>query len=376
MSELMDIRDHRVTIRRKLLISVSALALTVYVSSTGLARAEDTERPPLWIELGGQMESMQGTSSPFIAPFMTAITPTPGPYHDDIFSKGQEAPRFAFGGEGKISFQPQDSDWIFSAVIRYGRSRANKHIHQQSPALTSLSGGAQYMALFADTKATQSEHHAIVDFSAGKDVGLGRFGHDGTSTFSAGVRFAQLSAHSDVRASGRPSVYVFPRQFNRTQISFYNNTMWAHADRDFRGVGPSLSWKASAALVGNKHDGELTLDWGIDGAVLFGRQKAKTDHTTQAYLFPYTSFYHGQYQGYYYTRVYNHPHQDARSKRVTVPNIAAFAGVSWQTEHAKVSIGYRYDTFLNAMDTGIDVAKKSNVTFNGPFASISIGLGD
>ena len=42
----------------------------------------------------------------------------------------------------------------------------------------------------------------------------------------------------------------------------------------------------------------------------------------------------------------------------------------------KFSIGYRYDTFLNAMDTGIDVAKKSNLTFQGPYASISIGLGD
>ena len=57
-------------------------------------------------------------------------------------------------------------------------------------------------------------------------------------------------------------------------------------------------------------------------------------------------------------------------------NFGGFAGLSWKSDHAKVSIGYRYDTFLNAMDTGIDAAKKSNLTFNGPYASISVGLGD
>ncbi len=56
-----------------------------------------------------------------------------------------------------------------------------------------------------------------------------------------------------------------------------------HAERSFKGVGPSLSWEGSAALAGNKEDGELALDWGMNGALLFGRQQAKTDHMTSAY---------------------------------------------------------------------------------------------
>ncbi len=59
-----------------------------------------------------------------------------------------------------------------------------------------------------------------------------------------------------------------------------------------------------------------------------------------------------------------------------MPNVGGFVGLSYRYTDAKMSIGYRYDTFLNAMDIGIDATKKSNLTFNGPYASISIGLGD
>ncbi len=73
---------------------------------------------------------MEGLNAPFTAPFMTAITPTPGPTKGISFTGSQHPPRFAFGEEGKISFQPEDSDWIFSAGIRYGRSHGRQHVHQ------------------------------------------------------------------------------------------------------------------------------------------------------------------------------------------------------------------------------------------------------
>ena len=71
------------------------------------ANAETADRPTVWIELGGQMEAMQGTSSPFTSPFMTAISPTPGPYANDIFLRGQQPPHLAFGLEGAATFQPE-----------------------------------------------------------------------------------------------------------------------------------------------------------------------------------------------------------------------------------------------------------------------------
>jgi hypothetical protein len=43
--------------------------------------------------------------------------------------------------------------------------------------------------------------------------------------------------------------------------------------------------------------------------------------------------------------------------------------------NAKVKFGYRADLFLGAMDGGIDTAKKENVGFYGPFATVSVGIG-
>jgi hypothetical protein len=40
-----------------------------------------------------------------------------------------------------------------------------------------------------------------------------------------------------------------------------------------------------------------------------------------------------------------------------------------------VSFGYRADFFFGAMDGGIDTRNTSTVSFHGPFATISIGLG-
>ncbi len=375
MSELIQKYDDRATIRWKLLTGASALALAAYVSSATMARAEDADRPLVWIELGGQMEAMQGLSAPFTAPFMTAITPTPGPYKNGSFIQNQRPPRFAFGEEGKISFQPEDSDWIFAAGVRYGRSHGNRHVHHQTQVApyqltfgTSHFTFTKYAAPFADTKAPFSEKHAIVDFSAGKDIGLGMFGRGGSSTLSAGVRFAQFASRSSVDIHARPVLTPhfgffpsLPKYFSWNQYA-----MTGHASRDFKGLGPSLSWNASAALLGDAEHGELMLDWGVNAAALFGRQKAKTDHSTQTH----------HRSNYGYPIIHQTANSTARTRSVTVPNIGGFAGLSYRYTDAKINLGYRYDAFLNAMDTGIDTAKKSNLSFNGPFASISIGLGD
>jgi hypothetical protein len=380
MSELIDIRSSGTIFQRQLLATVSALALTVYVSSTELARAGDSDRPTIWIELGGQMESVQGTSTPFVSPFMTATTPTPGPYENDIFVRTQRPPPLAFGLEGKATFQPEGSDWVLSAALRYGRSNTNRHVHQQSPTATGLFHGLPvniHAAPFADARSTYEESHTVVDFSVGKDVGLGAFGSDGMSVIDVGVRFAQFATRSAISEAGRPSVQVLPAQLPAgwPVPTFYNYTMWAHAARSFHGIGPSLSWNASATLVGGKDAGEITFDWGVNGAILFCRQKAKTDHTTQAYHMPFTPYV--AYVGYYYTRVPSKEGHGARmnSRDVTVPNLGGFAGLSVKYPNVKFSLGYRADFFFGAVDAGIDARHTKDLGFHGPFASISIGLG-
>src|SRR6185437_16867551 len=104
MSELVQTRNCT-TIRNQILASASALALVAYIAASDAAKAEDT-RPTVWIELGGQMEQLQGVSTPFTPPFMTAISPTPSPYANNIFLDTQRSARFAFGLDGGGTFQP------------------------------------------------------------------------------------------------------------------------------------------------------------------------------------------------------------------------------------------------------------------------------
>ena len=368
MSELIDIRADNMLIRKRLLATASALALTTYIGSTA-AKAGDTDRPTVWIELGGQMEQVAGALPPFSAPFMD-VTPTPGPYRNHIFQNGQKPPDHAFGFEGKVSFQPEDSDWIYSAAVRFGRSHTDRQLHNQTPLVGIRPHVGNYAAPYADITSSFKDSHAVLDFSVGKDVGLGVFGREGHSTFSAGVRIAQFSTSERVDAYARPTVipqYVFA---NVIFPSFTDYAMNGQAQRSFRGVGPSISWDASATLVGNRDAGEITLDWGINGALLFGRQKAVVDHETQASHRP------GTYYGYYYVEtLYDVPHRVARSRKVTIPNIGGFAGISVKYPNAKVSLGYRADFFFGAVDAGIDERRTKDLGFQGPFASISIGLG-
>jgi len=379
MSELITTHGKSTSFQSRLMATVSALALTAYVASINAAHSEEADRPAVWVELGGQMERMQGLSSPFTAPFMTAITPTPGPYSGDIFGKGQKSPHFAFGLEGKLTFQPENSDWLFSASIRYGRSHTNRHIHQQSPTPPATFNGsvlpktlALNAAAFADSNMPFREHHTIVDFSVGRDVGLGVFGHDGASQFGVGVRSVEMSSEEDLAIHGRPEIIIKRIGGGLPVGAFYNYTMWASAERSFRGTGPSLSWNASAGLLGSRENGELMLDWGINAAVLFGRQKAATDHKTHAYVFGTRPPKYNNYRSLY---SHHTPSGSVRSRSVTVPNLGGTIGLSVKYPAAKVSLGYRADFFFGASDAGIDVRSTKDLGFYGPFATISIGLG-
>jgi hypothetical protein len=72
MSELIQARP-RTDIRFQLLATVSALSLLTVMASQ--ARAEDADRPTVWIELGTQLDSM-GSSSETFAPAILASRPS------------------------------------------------------------------------------------------------------------------------------------------------------------------------------------------------------------------------------------------------------------------------------------------------------------
>ena len=193
--------------------------------------------------------------------------------------------------EGKISFQPDDSDWVFSASIQFGRSSANRHRHQQTanktvPAYVKFSpplsnyhlGPINYYptshAKFADGQAQHDETHAIVDFQAGKDVGLGMFGGRGSSVLSGGIRIAQFTSKSNISLRAEPDLH-YPTAAIHSKYGwatwlhyhahFHDYGATASVQRSFQGFGPSLSWNASAPFAGNYGHGELSLDWDVNG---------------------------------------------------------------------------------------------------------------
>ncbi|HVZ70064.1 MAG TPA: hypothetical protein VG891_11420, partial [Rhizomicrobium sp.] len=215
----------------------------------------------------------------------------------------------------------------------------------------------------------------------GKDVGLGLFGKNSTSVISAGVRFAQFISRSNIALKSDPDWHINSKYFSyvHTYISFgqsfHSNLASLRAERSFTGVGPSLSWKSSERLWEGSHDTEILLDWGVNGAILFGRQKSHTHHQSTG-----KSFYHygpmltGPVVLQTTARLPATP-DHTRSRSVTVPNIGGFAGLSFKYDTAKISFGYRADFFFGAIDGGIDARKTYDRNFYGPYATVSIGLG-
>jgi iron complex outermembrane recepter protein len=376
MSELINTQSTERGFRWRLLTTVSALALLASVGvRDAKASDQDTDRPTLWIELGSQLEHVSGQGDIF-TPGFVAANPNSPVLQPTTPLQAQKPIPFSFAENGKVSFQPEDSNWVFSAAVNYGRSSNAKHVDHQTDAThpkyygtVPLSVGAT-VADFADTHVQHRESHAILDFSVGKDVGLGLFGRESSSILNFGVRFAQFSSQATFDARARPDLvvnYKYAGVFKIPKFYFHTYHATGEASRSFHGIGPSLSWNGSTPFVGNPQSGEIAFDWGADAAILFGRQKAHVRHQETG------RYYNGHKS---YTTVYQHPpagHETARS--VIVPNVGGFAGVSFRRGAAKVSFGYRADFFFGAIDGGIDAAKRTTTGFYGPFATVSVGIG-
>mgnify|MGYP001555147485 FL=1 len=387
MSELTSTSSRSKQLLWQLLSTASALAFLGTVGATSNAKAaQDEDRPTVWIELGGSLQRLDTSEEKYVPPFLLQ-TPRPGPETVDPLSVGH-LPRSSFNSEGKITFQPEESSWSFSAAIRYGRSKAQQHLHQQSnptgplvPAQPPYVGALyQYVFQFIDAGKQSSENHAVLDFQVGKDVGLGMFGVGSSSVINAGVRFAQFDAKSSTTFASDPDAHLFLKTFviipDLITVPFITNALYhineasAAATRSFHGIGPSLSWNASAPVIGDARDGEIVLDWGVNAALLFGRQRADVHHQRTAV------YHHGKYYNMPQPATYPDPGTDKhRSRSVTVPNIGGFAGFTYHIQNFKISAGYRADFFFGAMDGGVDTRKSEDQKFYGPFATISLGLG-
>ncbi len=376
MSELIN-QNHRTT-RWQLLTTVSALSLAVTLS----AHAETSDKPTVWIELGGQLERIEGLDDPQLAPFTTKG----GPFNVMPAWQAEKPSIFSYGAEGKITLEPEGSQWTVSASVRYGRSNNDKHIHQQSNiythyANTKFHGTAgvpafktKSEAVYADFRVKNHESHAIVDFEVGRDVGLGWL----SSVASFGIRMADFASGSHVNSIARPQAAFKKNKLglNKYLIRPFETRFTSVSDDEhgFKGIGPSLSLEGHIPVLGGEKR-TITFDWGANAAALFGRQTAKGSHQTTALFYDQQVAVANTVPPYYgQVLLYRHPFAHNRSRSIIVPNVGGLAGISFRYAAAKVSLGYRADFFFGAMDEGVDVRDAKDRNFYGPFATISIGL--
>ena len=383
MRDLISTTSHNANYRRHLLLNVSVLTLlgATYAPSGALAASADEDRPTVWIELGGQLERLDTEQSILAPAFFDAAKPAVlRPMVDS-----QRPSRYSPTLEGKITFVPESTNWVLSAELRYGQVKNARHLHYETPGIppslvhaVSTAGNiiTPTRREFGDGQTSFADSHFVLDFSAGKDVGLGLFGDRASSVVSAGVRFAQFSSHTNVTLHAQPivgysaPVHVTNLKYHGTGRYSYRqfNTAVLHSTRNTHVVGPSVSWDGSVPVIGDNQTMTVVFDWGVNAAALFGRQRTHEDHRTTGY----SSHHNIKVQ---VTTQYNLATAHDRSRSVFVPNIGGFAGLSLKFPNAKISLGYRGDFFLNATDIGIDARNEANRNFYGPFATISIGLG-
>ncbi len=294
----------RSTSRNHLLATVSGMVLICSICGSGPALAAG--QPAVWIELDGSIGNVLDTTHDIGLPLgpMVPASGLTGPLVGNLdFAR-------VYTNDAKITFQPENSDWLFSASIRYGRSRGAAKISQALAPIPTTSFvsyqftyplypssnktrvrpvAASREKLNGDT--TSAESHLILDFEAGKDVGLGMFGHGSTSVLSAGVRFAHFAASRRVAEFGQTQGFGFQTSYFRTYVwpgyGTRRRELWdtisasGSATSRFKGLGPSIQWEASARLWGDEQGG-LSLDWGANAAILFGKQEKKIHYQSSS----------------------------------------------------------------------------------------------
>ena len=128
MSELKSSERGSASINTFLLATASSLVLGGLFCDIAIASDRSADRPTVWVELGGQLERRDGGGSQFLTVFQPALAEHGLLLPTDI----QQAPRYSYGGEAKLTLEPQGSDWVFSAAVRYGRSNGSKHRYDEA----------------------------------------------------------------------------------------------------------------------------------------------------------------------------------------------------------------------------------------------------
>jgi iron complex outermembrane receptor protein len=284
----------------------------------------------------------------------------------------------------KLAYQLANG-WNVSAAYMYGKTngQSRHEVTQDIPGLNVPFGDdlkyVQQVDNYAVTSIHDSEEDTVADFKVGKDVGLGAFGADGTSTLAAGLRYASLQSEASIATGGIEGSYIAPDVTFSTGVRRHNAFKASLvSEREFTGTGPSVSWDASVRLLGDDQGGHADLDWSVGGAVLFGKQSAESGDVRSGVQYRATNGSIANIRdlsSYVVTPIYASDTPHARSEDVTVPSLSLSLGLSYSIDRLKVSTGYAYDRFFDAIDGGIEEAQTFDRTIHGPYLKLSLGFG-
>jgi hypothetical protein len=353
---------------------------------------------PLTVEIGGQVQRQD-------APYSTLGDDLFGGFPAGLSPLGTQHRNLDWGDgrEVKITYRPEGSPWTVSAAARYGRTNTDTaRLHRQitGDRVCAISETGKYAPLgkalcdptyslfgtppgtyynpeyafrspvsWSDSATRSHEDHVVVDFGVGRDVGIGALAK-GTSV-DLGIRYAQLKSDTAVSMQGVPYEDV-PESWRKYYIHSTRYQGSINTNREFKGAGPLMKWDAGIPVLGSDETGRLNIDWSLGGGVLFGKQRTKI--TGQGY-----SQYHAslKYPGVTVTgdKQYVDLTQPTRTKSVSVPVVDLSLGLSYDIQRIKVSTGYRWERYFNALDAGYAERKEYDRTFDGPYFKIAVGFG-
>lgn len=386
-------------------------------SDNGSLFNTDGKLPTLWVTLGGNFNAMMADGSEIYSPDYTrpdgidmggsfalggSGISGPAPAGTQTMTELMVAsgfpvplqyakpPNTGFDWEGKLALQPQGSNWVLKAGVRYGRSgRGVKVYESEIPGTrTNFKFRSRYVPCtnpiiinydarhsgawrkFVNATGEESEQHTIMDFEDGVNIGIGLFGKEEVGNIAGGLCMAQFKSHGDLEINSGPE-YVFTPEIKYHNVYESRST----EDRDFQGIGPELNWDASQTVLGKPGNGEVTLDWEGNGAVLFGRQSVNAQHFSSYCHENGTAAIAGCVTAVNYAPGHSQVKTMRRTRHKVVPNLGGYIGASARYNNAKIGFGYRADTFFGAMNGGQETHKDYNRGFYSPYMNVSIGLG-
>ncbi len=199
----------------------------------------------------------------------------------------------------------------------------------------------------------------------------GSAGSDSTEARSSAraCAIAQFNSRSNVEHQSQPTnrTCSWRHYYNFHALFRREAQIHRHRARRSRGMRPPI-------IAGNPADGSITFDWGVNGALLFGRQRSeKPSDEDEASIS--TSIGLSWYTGST-PSVYHHPRLARRSKNVTVPNLGGFAALSCATPMRR-SASAIAPICSSAPSTAASMRRRRKTAPSTvPYACISIGIGD